>query len=447
MQFSNPFVIIYVVGVATSYILWLALKIVSLRHRRTVTLASLPPKLAEAYTHEQIEASKKYGDACNKFAIVSGTVETVLGVALLCGGYFAWAANFCARITQSAYLFVILFAVLAGIPLSLIEIPFDLYGEFVIEKKFGFSKMTLGLWLRDNLVSLVVSAVIAVPLLLILVALVSHTTLWWLLLGAVYVAFSLGLSVIYPLVIAPLFNKFTPLEDGELKTRVTSYLEKSGFKAQGVFVMDASKRSGHSNAYFTGFGKSKRVVLYDTLIEQLSVDELGAVLAHELGHYKHHHIAKRLFLTIPIIFVALFVVSLLVALPELYAGFGFAAFAENMSGLQTAPLANGFATVNVSPLANVMQNAPIYFVGAFLLGEIFENFSVFAGAVANKFSRRDEYQADDYAKKLCGTGEPLITSLIKLNKENKSEVMPARIVSAFYYSHPTLAERIAKLEQ
>lgn len=426
MQFSNPFVIIYVVGVVSSYVLWLALKIVSLRHRRTVTLASLPPKLAEAYTAEQIEASKKYRDACNKFAIVSGTVQTALGVALLCGGYFAWAANVCARLTQSAYLFVILFAVLAGIPLSLIEIPFDLYGEFVIEKKFGFSKMTLGLWLRDNLVSLVVSAVIAVPLLLILVALVSHTTLWWLLLGAVYVAFSLGLSVIYPLVIAPLFNKFTPLEDGELKTRVTSYLEKSGFKAQGVFVMDASKRSGHSNAYFTGFGKSKRVVLYDTLIEQLSVDELGAVLAHELGHYKHHHIAKRLFITIPIIFVALFVVSLLVALPELYAGFGFAAFAENMSGLQTAP---------------------IYFVGAFLLGEIFENFSVFAGAVANKFSRRDEYQADDYAKKLCGTGEPLITSLIKLNKENKSEVMPARIVSAFYYSHPTLAERIEKLEE
>lgn len=424
MQLSNIFVQIYIAGVIASFLFELFLKLKNIRNRKFVQKnfrSVLPPELADAYSQEEIDKTCSYCNTRQFFAITENTVATVISVALLASGFYVYLSAYCWQLAKNPYLFAILFSVAVSVVSEIFSVPFELYGEFVIEKKFGFSKMTFALWLKDSLVSAIVSLVITTPLLLVLVFLIEHSNFWWLIVGVVYVAFSLLISVIYPVLIAPLFNKFSPLEDGELKSRITSYLEKSGFKSQGVFVMDASKRSAHSNAYFTGFGKSKRVVLYDTLIEQLTVDELGAVLAHELGHYKHHHIAKQLATTIPLIFVALFVAAKFVALPDIYSGFGFSSL-------------------------YIPAKSACYFLGFFLLGEVFGNFSVFAGIVANCFSRRHEYEADAYAKEICGTGKHLITSLIKLNKENKSDVMPAKIYSAVYYSHPTLAERIEKLK-
>ena len=183
--------------------------------------------------------------------------------------------------------------------------------------------------------------------------------------------------------------------------------------------MDASKRSGHSNAYFTGFGKSKRVVLYDTLIEQLTIDEIEAVLGHELGHYKHHHILKKMMFMIPGVFAALFVASLFIKLPELYIGFGF----------------------------DVGDFIPyqMMFIGVFLISLVFGEWMDLFRPILNFLSRRDEFQADAFAKKICGSGEPLCTALIKLNKENLSEIQVPKIYSVFNYNHPPLLERIAAL--
>ena len=275
--------------------------------------------------------------------------------------------------------------------------------------------MTVKLWVQDRLKSLAVSLIVAAILLSAMTAIFEHVSAWPIVLASVYVAFSLLMSFIYPRLIAPLFNKFTPLEEGELKSRISDFMARTGFKASGVFIMDASKRSKHSNAYFTGFGKTKRVVLFDTLVEQLSVDEVGAVLAHELGHWKKHHIVKRFAVTIPLVYAVLFAVSMLTAYEGLYSGFGFAYDAA----------------------LPYMQ-----FIGLFLLAEVFGGY----GFIGNFFSRRDEYEADSYAKELCGSGKPLSSALIALNQENNGEVRTAKIYSAFTYSHPTLLERLRALE-
>jgi STE24 endopeptidase len=242
-------------------------------------------------------------------------------------------------------------------------------------------------------------------------------------LGIVYVAFSLVASYIYPVLIAPLFNKFTPLEDGDLKTRLTQLLGKTGFTAKSMFVMDASRRSGHSNAYFTGLGKNKRIVLFDTLIAQLLPEEIEAVLAHELGHYKHKHIVKKLCVMIPLIFAVLFFVFFVSKTPLLCKGFGFLPSTFELAAGETLPF-------------------QMQFLSIFLMGLSFGGFTPLFTLIENASSRRDEFQADAYSAKLCGGGKSLSTALIKLNKENLSEIVPPKIYSVFNYSHPPLLERI-----
>ncbi|MBO4386819.1 MAG: M48 family metallopeptidase, partial [Treponema sp.] len=324
----------------------------------------------------------------------------------------------------NSYLTILLFALFVSIPSVILSIPFELYDEFKIEKKFGFSNMTFSMWLLDQVKSLAIGLILAVPLLLVAVALMNHIEHWWFLLGCVYIAFSLLVSYIFPVLIAPIFNKFTPLEDGELKERLFKLLEKCGFKASGIFVMDASRRSSHSNAYFTGFGKNKRIVLYDTLIKQLSPEEIEAVLGHELGHFKKHHIIKRMCVTFPLIFAFLFAAWLLIKIPSLYTGFGFKDFAENTAS-------------NTTSIPATLQ-----YVGIYLLSLIFGGFSPIFSLISNTFSRRDEFEADKFAVTTCGSSQALVSALIKLNKENLSEIQVPTIYSIFNYNHPPLLERI-----
>ena len=212
----------------------------------------------------------------------------------------------------------------------------------------------------------------------------------------------------------------TILEEGEIKERIEKLFAKTGFKTSGIFTMDASRRSNHSNAYFTGFGKNKRIVLYDTLLKQLEPSEIEAVLGHELGHCKKHHIAKRMIVMIPLVFVSLLAASLIAKLPALYSAFGY------------------------EPLNNV---APyIQPLGLLFIGLVFEGYGNIVSLVSNFFSRKDEFQADAYSKEMCGTSQPLISALIKLNKENLTELEPPKIYSMFNYSHPPLMERIKALE-
>ncbi|MBQ0051376.1 MAG: M48 family metallopeptidase [Treponema sp.] len=420
MILSNYFVLIFISGAIFSFLLGFLLEHIDFCFRKKHG-TEIPEIIKEHVEKATLEKTVLYENAKYRLGIPSNLIQLALTFYLWFSGFYPAILETVWNWTGNSFFIALLFMIISAIPSTIISLPFDLYSEFGIEKQFGFSKMTPAMWVADQFKGIFVSLLISAPLLLAMTGLFKYCgNWWWILLGVVYLVFSLGISVIYPLFIAPLFNKFTPLEDGELKTRLENLLQKCGFKASGLFVMDASRRSGHSNAYFTGFGKSKRVVLYDTLIAQLTPEEIEAVLGHELGHYKHHHIIKRMFVMIPLIFAVLFAISIFVKLPYLYEGFGFAAD-------------------EVIPFQ-------MKFIGMWLVSICFGGWLEIFNPVANFFSRKDEFQADAFAKNICGTGEPLITALIKLNKENLSEIQVPKIYSAFNYSHPPLLERIQALK-
>ncbi len=305
------------------------------------------------------------------------------------------------------------FVVIGG----LIDLPFTLYQTFVIEERFGFNKITLKLWLGDLVKSSVIGACIGLPIAaLILWLMGAMGSGWWLYAWVFWMGFNLLLLVIYPTVIAPLFNKFQPLEDEALKTRVTALMQRCGFAAKGLFVMDGSKRSAHANAYFTGFGASKRVVFFDTLLKQLSPGEVDAVLAHELGHFKHKHIIKRI--------VSMFAMSL--------AGFALLGFLSQQVwfylGLSVRPIPGG--PNDALALLLFMMAVPV--------------FTVFISPIFAQFSRKHEFEADAYAVAQTN-GADLKNALLKLYEDNASTLTPDPLFVKFYYSHPPASERLARM--
>ena len=310
-------------------------------------------------------------------------------------------------------------ALVAGFGLisGALDLPFTLYSTFRIEERFGFNKMSLQLWLADLFKSTLVGMVIGLPIVaLILWLMDSAGPLWWLWAWAAWMGFNLLVLVLYPTVIAPMFNKFKPLEDESLKTRVTALMQRCGFAAKGLYVMDGSKRSAHANAYFTGFGAAKRVVFYDTLLKQLSPAEVDAVLAHELGHFKHKHIIQRI--------VMLFAMSL--------AGFALIGFLSQQlwfyTGLGVRP--NLDAPNDALALLLFMLAVPL--------------FSFFISPLMAQLSRQHEFQADAYAA-LQTDGRDLASALLKLYQDNASTLTPDPVFVKFYYSHPPASERLARM--
>jgi STE24 endopeptidase len=310
-------------------------------------------------------------------------------------------------------------ALIAGFALigGAIELPFSLYQTFVIEQRFGFNKMSLKLWLLDLVKSTALGAAIGLPIVALILWLMGATgSLWWLWAWAVWMGFNLLLLVIYPTFIAPLFNKFKPLEDETLKARVTELMRRCGFAAKGLFVMDGSKRSAHANAYFTGFGAAKRVVFYDTLLSKLSPPEVDAVLAHELGHFKHKHIIKRI--------VGLFALSL--------AGFALLGWASTQvwfyTGLGVRP--NLAGPNDALALLLFMLAVPV--------------FTFFVTPLMALLSRKHEFEADAYAMQQT-SGQDLATALLKLYEDNASTLTPDPVFVKFYYSHPPASERLARM--
>ena len=310
-------------------------------------------------------------------------------------------------------------ALVAGFGLisGALDLPFTLYSTFRIEERFGFNKMSLQLWLADLFKSTLVGMVIGLPIVaLILWLMNSAGPLWWLWAWAVWMGFNLLVLVLYPTVIAPIFNKFKPLEDDSLKARVTALMQRCGFAAKGLYVMDGSKRSAHANAYFTGFGAAKRVVFYDTLLKQLTPAEVDAVLAHELGHFKHKHIIQRI--------VMLFAMSL--------AGFALIGFLSQQlwfyTGLGVRP--NLGAPNDALALLLFMLAVPL--------------FSFFISPLMAQLSRQHEFQADAYAA-MQTDGRDLASALLKLYQDNASTLTPDPVFVKFYYSHPPASERLARM--
>lgn len=302
---------------------------------------------------------------------------------------------------------------------AVIDIPFSLYGTFVIEKNFGFNKTTPTLWLQDLAKSLVLGLLIGTPLLLLVLWLMGAAgPAWWVWTWGVWMGFNVLAMLIYPNWIAPWFNKFQPLQDETLVTRVQALMQRCGFKAQGFYVMDGSKRSAHANAYFTGFGASKRVVFYDTLLERLNADEVDAVLAHELGHFAHRHIQKRV--------LSLFALSLL--------GFALLGWLCTQVWFYTG--------LGVMPHLHGSNDA----LALLLFMLALPPFTAFIGPVFSGLSRRDEFQADAYAM-AKSSGVHLASALLKLYEDNASTLTPDPWYVRFYYSHPPALQRLSRMQQ
>ncbi len=309
----------------------------------------------------------------------------------------------------------LIFFAIPGVIGAIVDLPFDYYHIFVIEEKYGFNTRTLKIWLLDLLKSLLISVVIGTALLSLLLIMVKYAgSSWWIWAWFIFFSFQILMAVIYPTVIAPIFNKFIPLEQDELSEKIAHLVENEGFTLKGVFQMDAAKRSRHTNAYLSGLGKSKRIVLFDTLMKAHEDDEILAVLAHEMGHLKRNHVKKELFITGLSSVVLFYLASQMMTWQSLYQSFGF-------------------------------SSMPAY-AGLFLVIVVWEPVGFFLSPIAMAISRRFEREADHYAFKVMKVAEPLILALKKMARDNLSNLRPHPLYVWFNYSHPPLLERIKSLQ-
>ncbi len=300
---------------------------------------------------------------------------------------------------------------------SLLDLPWELWSTFRIEQAFGFNRTTLKLYVADSLKGLLVGALLGLPILALILWLMGAAgPRWWLWAWGAWMGFNLAVMVLYPTVIAPLFNKFEPLSDTQLKERVERLMARCGFASKGLFVMDGSRRSAHGNAYFSGFGPAKRVVFFDTLLAKLNGSEVEAVLAHELGHFKHRHITKRIVLMFALSLAGFALLGWLAQQPAFYLGLG------------------------VQPNLGAPNDALALLL--FMLAG--PTFGFFVTPLASHFSRRDEFQADAYAR-AKSNGADLSSALLKLHEDNAGTLTPDPVYARFYYSHPPAAERLAAL--
>jgi STE24 endopeptidase len=331
------------------------------------------------------------------------------------------------------------FAVVGGV----IELPFSLYQTFVIEQRYGFNKMDLRLWLADLIKGAVLAAAIGLPIAALVLWFMGATgTLWWLWAWGAWMGLNLLLLWIYPTFIAPLFNKFQPLEDESLKTRVTALMQRCGFRAQGLYVMDGSRRSAHANAYFTGFGSAKRVVFYDTLLNKLSPGEVDAVLAHELGHFKHKHIAKRIVTLFAMSLAGFALLGWLAQQPWFYAGLGVTPSLELLAPTLSAAL-SALPPGAAEGLSSAMggSNDALALLLFLLVTPVF---TFFVTPLMTRGSRKHEFEADAYAVQQTSRAD-LASALLKLYEDNASTLTPDPLYVAFYYSHPPASQRLTQL--
>ncbi|MBT5825494.1 MAG: M48 family metallopeptidase, partial [Gammaproteobacteria bacterium] len=364
-----------------------------------------------------LEAHQKAADytiAKGKLGDIDSVVGLIFLLLLTLGGGISLVFEFWAGFDLSEIMTGIASLGSVFFIMSIFELPTSLYLTFVIEEKFGFNKSTVGQFIKDQFLQLALVAVIGLPLLaLILWVMQALGNTWWIWTWAILISFSLLMSWLYPTLIAPLFNKFTPLEDGTLKERINQLLERCGFSSNGIFIMDGSKRSGHGNAYFTGMGNNKRIVFFDTLAESLDDDEMEAVLAHELGHFKRKHVIKMLVASSIMSLISLGVLGWLITENWFFTGLGV--------GVPS----------NAAALLLFMLVSPA--------------FTTFMTPISAYFQRKFEFEADDFAAEHAQASK-LISGLVKLYKENASTLTPDPLFSAFHYSHPPAAIRIAHLE-
>lgn len=422
LDFTLALSLLFATAVALQWLLRVWLVSRQVRHVATHR-GAVPPAFAHRISLAAHQKAADYTLAKAKVSLIDITLSAAV---LLCwtllGGLDwlnRWLLEFISPGLWQQLALLAGFAVIS----ALIELPLSLYQTFRLEQRFGFNQMTPGLWLGDLLKSTLVAAIIGLPLAALILWLMGSTgPLWWLWAWGAWTAFNLLLMWIFPSFIAPLFNKFEPLADESLKSRVTRLMERCGFAAKGLFVMDGSRRSAHANAYFTGFGNSKRVVFFDTLLRQLSPGEVEAVLAHELGHFKHKHISKRMVLMFGASLLGFALLGWLSQQLWFYTGLGVS--------VMLGPNIDVAAENNALALLLFMLAVPV--------------FSFFVTPLMSAMSRRDEFEADAYAMQQAD-GAQLASALLKLYEDNASTLTPDPWYVSFYYSHPPAVDRLARM--
>ena len=390
--------------------LWLTLRQIRFvaAHRATV-----PANFAERIPLAAHQKAADYTVDRNKLAISTTLIDAALLLALTLGGGLAWLHDFwSAHLAGLPYGLALIFSVMAIS--ALIDLPFSLYRQFVIEARYGFNRMTLGLFFADLAKQTLLGVAIGTPVILAVLWLMGAMgPFWWFHVWLFWSTFNLVALFVYPTWIAPLFNKFSPLEEGEMKTRIEALLARCGFRSSGLFVMDGSKRSSHGNAYFTGFGNNKRIVFFDTLLSRLAAPEIEAVLAHELGHFRRHHVVQRIALMFATSLGFLWLLGQLIDAVWFYNGLGVPAQSTALALILFSLVIPVF-TFPLKPLSSYL-------------------------------SRRNEFEADAYAAEHAAADD-LVRALVKLYEDNASTLTPDPLHSLFYDSHPPAAVRIARLQ-
>lgn len=409
----NVFLVLYLAIYLFSSAADLVVEMINSKHLKKYR-KQVPETFRGIIDEEKLRKINQYTLHKTNFSLVETILGKMVFLFIILSGLLPWLTGML-RDVHFVVAGLIFFAI-PGLLGTLVDLPFDYYHVFVIEEKYGFNTRTLKTWLLDLLKSMLVTMVLGtflLSMLLMMVKYAGHT--WWIWAWAIFFSFQLLMSVLYPIVIAPIFNKFTPLEDGELSDKIGRLAEKEGFTIKGVFQMDATKRSRHTNAYLSGLGKAKRIVLFDTLLEAHEDDEILAVLAHEMGHLKRNHIKKNLFIIGLASIVLFYLASEMITWGAMYKAFGFSLM-------------------------------PSY-AGLFLVAVLWEPVGVFLSPVAMAISRRFEQQADRHAFKVLKNTESLIKGLKKMARDNLSNLRPHPLYVWFNYSHPPLLERIKNLEE
>jgi len=375
--------------------------------------SAVPEAFADKISLEAHQKAADYTVTRNKFGLLELSFSTIILALWTIGGGLQFLDDSVRTFNYSPIVTGIMVILGLSIVSGILDIPFNLYRTFVIEEKFGFNRLTLSMFFTDMIKQTIIMLIIGIPFLYFVLWLMDDASpYWWLYVWGSWFGFSMLMMWLYPAVIAPIFNKFTPLEEPELKNKISNLLERCGFTSNGVFIMDGSKRSSHGNAYFTGFGNNKRIVFFDTLVNSLKHDEIEAVLAHELGHFKRNHIKKRILTMALMSLGGLALLAWLIDQSFIYEGLGV--------------------------------TEPSFYMALILFMLVTPVISIFLNPLFSLLSRKHEFEADDFAAQNTDANN-LITALVKLYEENSNTLTPDPIYSAFYDSHPPAPVRIAHL--
>lgn len=376
---------------------------------------TLPEKLKGICDEDEYRKAQLYQKENNRLEFWTSLLNLVVILGAIIAGGFAWLDVFAKTLSVNIVIISLIFFGIIGFLSDIINVPFSFYDTFVIEKKYGFNTMTIRTFITDHLKSWFIALIIGIPVLGLITWIYYKTgNNFWIYAWALITAFSVFINFFYSELIVPLFNKQTPLEDGQLRTAIESFAQKAGFKLRNIYIIDGSKRSTKANAYFSGFGPKKRIVLYDTLLKDLTEEEIVAVLAHEVGHYKKKHVLLSLAISVLITGLMLFLFSLVVDNPKLSEAIG--------------------------------AGSTSFHLGLIVFGILYSPLSLVIGLISNAISRKNEYAADRFASEKFNP-QILATALKKLSVKNLTNMMPHPAYVFFHYSHPPLLSRLEKLEK